>query len=1003
MSEKIITNNGDSAIGRIKKRSMLKKQRTAIVLMAVAVAILIAALFAVNYLIGIYVYPDLDGTEYHIRKINGVYELCYKNGEPLDVDSNGHYLTDIGTEVIINPQTGEWSRYAVVDTEGTEELGYAQRVLMFKQLTYDKGSTKDLSKVIKSIEVHNANGSFTFLRDGDDNYFNLVGHEGTPYNLESFAQLSVTCGYTISMLRLEEPVKLENGAIDYAEYGLAAEKREKTETDKDGNSVTVEYDYEPAWYVITTMTGDSHKVYIGDATVTGTGYYARYEGRDTVYVLGANGIADILLERIEKMLTPSLVYPMGATSYFNVHDFVIYNSINYDAIIQTLTDKYKDLIDEFGGLENIPEGSIDAEEFAKIYSEAFDKNSNKVCHFSYQEMEERQNTMYSYLPYVSKLEYDGGYYINSSNIDNVLYALYATEFTGVEKLAPTEDDLEKYGISDAEYIISFLYKTKDDKGEVVFVENYVEISKKNEDGTFYAYSDMYDMIVSVSESSFGFLEWDEIEWFDTSYIQLDISYVEDVIVEAPGFKTHFELEDSVSRYMTYIAQSGSSFTDGKDTYKIVKDSKTGKYVLAKGSKSYSPIYSGDYLVTPLPYQKGQAASSNYLFVETKAYDIDKDGNDDATSYYFYNVGYHAESGEYRLYAQVTAADNAGNKLGKDELIWGQPYITTDYFITNSGYLYLTGKDSYIGEYLEDTYGKNKRGAWGSGSLFVTSDGKYVLVDSKTAEWSIMDNVACNVFFADRHNSRLAQRSLKIPEVYENGKIKRYGETYYPTTDKNLRFDEESGKLLVVNRDNSTEGASYNDCTIGVWSTGAYFKTESGLLVVVNEKTGDWGFVTVSANESYVSEIFANGKLLDYVIKTTNHVNRVVDTTAMENFQQLYGGMLYASLEGMAELSEEEMAELRKHDSFDTGENACQLKVTVLGQDFLGNRRDIVYRFYQYTERKSYITIEVLSENGESSSENGYGSFYVLRSFADKIIEDAKRMINEEEIDAVTKY
>jgi hypothetical protein len=48
-------------------------------------------------------------------------------------------------------------------------------------------------------------------------------------------------------------------------------------------------------------------------------------------------------------------------------------------------------------------------------------------------------------------------------------------------------------------------------------------------------------------------------------------------------------------------------------------------------------------------------------------------------------------------------------------------------------------------------------------------------------------------------------------------------------------------------------------------------------------------------------------------------------------------------------------------------------------------------------------LEVLGENGESSSENGYGSFYVLRSFADKIIEDAKRMINEEEIDAVTKY
>ena len=130
MSEKIITNNEESAIVRVKKRSMLKKQRTAIVLMAVAVALLIAALFAVNYLIGIYVYPDVDGTEYHIRKINGIYELCYKNGEVLDLSSEGYYQTDIGTLVAINPQTGDWSRYAVVDIEGTEVLDYGQKVLI---------------------------------------------------------------------------------------------------------------------------------------------------------------------------------------------------------------------------------------------------------------------------------------------------------------------------------------------------------------------------------------------------------------------------------------------------------------------------------------------------------------------------------------------------------------------------------------------------------------------------------------------------------------------------------------------------------------------------------------------------------------------------------------------------------------------------------------------------------------------------------------------------------
>ena len=793
MSEKIITNNEGSAIARIKKRSMLKKQRAAIVLMAVAVALLIAALFAVNYLIGIYVYPDVDGTEYHIRKINGIYELCYKNGDVLDLSSEGYYQTDIGTLVAINPQTGDWSRYAVVDIEGTEVLDYGQKVLIFKELTYDMESTKDMSKVIKSIEVHNSYGEFKFIRHNStenkdlNNYFYIDKHDKTDYDLNSLAQLAVSCGYTISMLRLENPVKLENGEIDYSEYGLTEETRTKTETDENGKEIEIKYDYEPAWYVITTMTGESHKVYIGDMTATGTGYYAKYEGRDTIYVLsdaensltGKRGFTDIVLEKIEKMITPTIVSPMGATTYYNVSKFTICN-IDYDSIYKTVL---QDINDKYGPLEEdalleLIEKLKDDEEFKAFYEQSWEnaeeRFTRQICNFSYVDMNERQNTLNSYMPYESHLSYNGGYYINSSNIDIMLYALYATEFTGVEVFDPTDEDLENYGLYDAPYTISFFYKTTDDKGKDILVENFVCISEKNENGIFYAYSpaENMNMIVGVSESSFGFLEWEEIDWYDKSYIQLDISYVENIIIESPGFKTNFTLEDSASRYMTYIAQSGKSFKDGEDTYNIVWDSKTGKYVLSKGGKNYSPIYTGDYLVTPLIYQVGQAQSSNYLFVETKSYDVDEDGTDDATAYYFYNIGYEPTSKEYRLLAQVALADQSGNKIGEDELIWGQPVMTTDYFVTNSGYVYLTGKDTHIGQQLEETYGKKNRGEWAQGSLFLTTDGQYVLVNSKTGEWSVMDNVSCNIYFADRYNSRLAQRAVKIPEVVKDGKVTR---------------------------------------------------------------------------------------------------------------------------------------------------------------------------------------------------------------------------------------
>ncbi len=1002
MSEKNTKNTAtSSAVARIQRRSMLKKQRIAIVLMAVAIALLIVGLIAVNYLVQIYVFPDVDGTEYHIKKIDGVYSLCYKNGDMLDRNEEGYYLTDLGTQVKIDGETGQYTVYAVIDLEGTEEEGYAQRVLMFKQLTYDASSTKDSSRVIASIEIHNEYGSYTFKRAKDNN-FEIVGYEGAPFNKETFARLAVACGYTISTLRLEEPKKLADGSIDYAEYGLVSETRTETETDEEGNETVVEYEYEPIRYVITTMTGEQHKVTLGDVTVTGNACYAKYEGRDTVYVLSSVNFEPTVFKSIEAYLTPTIVYPMGQTDYFNVYDFILRQDIDYDTIYAALEEKFGHIIDG-DNAENIGQDDV-----IKYYVELLEKYSYKVCHFSYIDMDERKGSMYSYLPYESKLEYAGGYYINSSTIDSVLSALYATDFTEVIKLAPSDEELDRYGLDSAKYILSYYYKTEDDKGETIYVENTVKISEKTDEGIFYAYSDTYDMIVGVKESSFGFLEWDEIKWYDQSYIQLDLAYIESIKIEAPGYSVNFDVDATASSFMSYIEQSGSGFTDGKNTYKIEKDPKTGKYVLLLNGVGMDAINSGDFLITPIPYVKGTPQSDSFLFVEDKQVDTDEDGNDDAMAIYYYMLSYDINTKNAVLVEQVVIVDANGNKLGETGS-WLKSYFETDYFVTNSGYVYITDKDSYIADQLDEKYGSVNRGSWNHGNVFVTQSGQYVLVNAKTGEWSILDRLEGGLYFADRNTSRLAQRAVEIPAKYSSsGKILRYPETYYPTTSNKLIYDESLGKIQAYNVSKKAyETATYSDCTIGIWNNGAYYLTGSGTLVVVNEESGDWGIIDLQTSENYVAEVYANDKLLDYNIKTTNHVGKLVDTSAIDNFKQFYSGMLYASLEGMAEISDEEMAALKSLDNFssDTEGNPCQLKITIYGRDFKGNRRDTVYRFYQYTERKSYITIEAISEDDgfASDSASAFSKFYVLRTYADKIIEDAKKMANGEEIDAVTKY
>ena len=102
MSEKNSqTNVGTSAVARVKKRSMLSRQRMAVIVISAAILLLIASVFAVNYLIGIFVFPDSDGTQYYIKKVDGEYALCHKNGDLLDISDDGYFITALGTEVKI--------------------------------------------------------------------------------------------------------------------------------------------------------------------------------------------------------------------------------------------------------------------------------------------------------------------------------------------------------------------------------------------------------------------------------------------------------------------------------------------------------------------------------------------------------------------------------------------------------------------------------------------------------------------------------------------------------------------------------------------------------------------------------------------------------------------------------------------------------------------------------------------------------------------------------------
>ncbi|MBO5842753.1 MAG: hypothetical protein J6R46_07130, partial [Clostridia bacterium] len=117
-----------------------------------------------------------------------------------------------------------------------------------------------------------------------------------------------------------------------------------------------------------------------------------------------------------------------------------------------------------------------------------------------------------------------------------------------------------------------------------------------------------------------------------------------------------------------------------------------------------------------------------------------------------------------------------------------------------------------------------------------------------------------------------------------------------------------------------------------------------------------------------------------------------------NFRKMYQGLLYASAEGTSELTEEQMAAFRA-----TPDSECQLKLVITAEDPDGTTRYTIYRFYRYTNLKSYMTIELVdSPDDPGDPQNGQGTFFVQSSFVEKLIADAQRVMNGQEVISTSK-
>ncbi len=552
------------------RATLLARRKRGIIISLIAVVLLTVVAVIVTPYLNTSSFEDADGVKYSIRYKKGEYLLYDANGVEITRESTYNYfVTENGTLINLDTSTGKYEVIGVPDLEESENAGHNNRVLIFPHL--EKAN-------ISSLEVHNSHGSFKFLRysiadAAPDNSGDFVidGAPLTTYDQDLFASLYVSAGYTLTIMKIDEPIKDENG--EFSEYGLVSELRVNDEGE--------EYLHEPAYYIITDLEGNSHKLLIGDRMVTGGGYYVQYVAldgeterpRDAVYVLAAD-IADSLLQPIEAFVSPTIVQGISLNNYYDVEDF---NLFKYDA----------------NG-----------------------EKAENIVGFTFIPLEEREGTIESSKPFVFDNSELTGYIPNSDAIFEALMNFYSPEFEGVVSFAPSDEDFVKYGLgrytgeTDAEtglpemelsprYAISFLCDPLDESGSPsgATLRQVIFISDKNEAGNYYVYTFFYDgsieggdllytsnMISEIKGHCLEFVTWKQSKWINKTYIDLNIAFCDTLKLESPDYSATFKLDNSKSDMSTRISSEHLKVTgddsagNSVDTFSILTVTDTKGYV-----------------------------------------------------------------------------------------------------------------------------------------------------------------------------------------------------------------------------------------------------------------------------------------------------------------------------------------------------------------------------------------------------------------------------------------
>lgn len=258
-------------------------------------------------------------------------------------------------------------------------------------------------------------------------------------------------------------------------------------------------------WTVTATDGRSFKVFVGDMLLTGGGYYCMIEGRNSVYVLGQD-IATTVITPIESYVTPVLSAGIEQSDYYKVDKFAFYR---------------------------------DGEMMFRIHLVPEEEQVNPDAL--------AENVM----------DYPTKYYPNSTLYYEIIYKYMGFTADSCYDIYATDEEKKAIGLDEPAYVIAFDYHST--HYEIYF-------SKKNEDGTYYAASNLYPNVIGiVNEKEVKYLENELIDWIDSYLFQQYITNLSEIKVTENGRDTLFKLTHGFDRDNPDLATLDVQINDRKMT------------------------------------------------------------------------------------------------------------------------------------------------------------------------------------------------------------------------------------------------------------------------------------------------------------------------------------------------------------------------------------------------------------------------------------------------------